>query len=1134
MEKDRRSAGPDRLVYNHTLAVSAGEKFLKLIIEETGYNGRGAVQEWVKQAKRKNAVGPIEFIAEKAGTSESRILAVASRLTGIPVLDCEQILSPNEAHWVVDGLPMTLLSGTEYGAKTIVVGIPFLETMLDRELLADMYDAIRINFALTTPSGMLKHIQKCYNSGRARNRMLVRSEEDGAPDFSKALSILHAKELLPKDFPPTATRQEIIAALEDERPRRGAPGETEWWALCSDHPAVSLAPIASARELVEIMDPATQKRFGVVPLCEHGGILTIASRRGLQSIMRQEIMGELQKHCKLTLALCPPAVINEIITNNLSNAISTTSIANQIQMEAAPQEEETEIIDIQELAENDEASIIRVVQSILVGAINKRATDIHIASHPDRTWIRYRIDGTMVDAPYQLGPEFWKAVLSRVKIMSSIDIRYSPVPQDGKFPMKVGGVDYDIRVATASTIYGEKAILRVQKKDSEIPTLESLGFQPHEQHLIKNMIDSDHGMMIICGPTGSGKSLGKGTPVIKYDGTIVPVEKVKIGDLLMGPDSKPRLVTNTSSGTRPMYRIEPAKGDAWVCNDVHMMTLKRSGTGMTKDPKLPERRVKNEGIYQAFGIKTINRECPEIVDVPLNEFLKRIPKKKKVDQHWKLFRTGVDFKPQDQTKDIDPDYFYYLGLWLGAGTGTGTDQTNELAATDKEIAGWAQKFSKKLGGRVGVKPPKRGNNLAWDKKFPFIYRTTGGTWKACLRSMLAACKTGGENGLALRGDKTTEKTIPHWAKTGTRKQRQALLAGLLDTGGSLAGKHFDFANKSRSLVDGVAFLSRSLGLWAYPPKEKVTGGETCWRTGISGNTDQIPTLVKRKQAAPRKQKEDALKTGWKATALGEGKYYGFTLDGDGRFLLGDFTVTHNTKTLSATMYMIDRQRWNVITAENPVEIRIPHVEQTPIDGQQMTFGKFVPAALRQDPDYIMIGETRDKETTEEVIRASITGHIVMTTLHTNSAAGTPARLMDMGGEPFLITDSLKVVIAQRLIRKLCTNCCRPARGRPTDDELKEFGVNPSWLDNTEGLLEPVGCSICSGTGYSGRTAIAEGYGMNQEIRRIILKENADTEKIRQEMIKQGGKPLLQGAVELAAARVTSIQEALTVRDVEAK
>ena len=1040
MEKDKRKNGPDRLTFNHSIAIRTGEEFLRILAEELGQDKKGLAAEWVKQAKKKNSIGPVEFLAERVDTSESRILAISSRLTGLPIVDCEQVLAPPENHWIIDGLPMTLLAGTEYGAKTVVHCMPFLETRIDRDLLADIYEAVRINFALTTPSGMLKHIQRCYNSGRARNRMLARAEEDGPPDLTKAIKILRAKELLPKEFPHHATRQEIVLALEDDKPSKGAPGETEWWALCSDHPILSLAAIASAKELVEIMDPSTQKRFGVVPICEHGGILTIATKRGLAGSLRQEMMGELQKHCKLSIALCQNSTINEIITNNLSNAISTTNIANQIQMEAAPQEEDTEIIDIQELAENDEASIIRVVQSILVGAINKRATDIHVAAHADKTWIRYRIDGVMVDAPYQLGPEFWKAVLSRIKIMSAIDIRYSPVPQDGKFPMKVGGVDYDIRVATGTTIYGEKAVLRIQKKDAEIPTLESLGFQPNEQRLMKELLDSDHGMMIICGPTGSGKCLGKGTPVIKFDGTVVPVEEIRIGDQLMGPDSKPRRVTNTSTGTRPMYQIKPTSGDPWVCNDVHVMTLKRSSLHGTSQ---------KNGIYQAFGKRGKSKDgkkFPEIVDVPLNEFLSRTSKTEKVDEHWKLFRTGVDFPTQEKIKDIEPDYFYYLGLWLAR-------ESND------------------------------------------------------------------------------PEGIPHWAKTGSRDQRRALLAGLLDAARSLGEKCLDFADPSKDMVEGVAFVARSLGLWASPPKKKL--GRPSWITSISGDTDRIPSRTKRKQGGQRKKK-DALITGWKAKPIGDGKYYGFTLDGDGRFLLGDFTVTHNTKTLSAVMYLIDRQRWNVITAENPVEIRIPDVEQSAIDGQQMTFAKFVPAALRADPDYIMIGETRDQETTEEVIRASITGHIVMTTLHTNSAPGCPARLIDMGGEPFLITDSLKVVIAQRLIRRLCSNCCRPARGTPTEAELKEFGVDTKWLEGSEGLLEPVGCKVCSGTGYSGRIAIAEGYGMSAEIRKIILKENADTEKIRREMIAQGGKPLLQGAVELAARRVTSLQEALAIRDVETR
>jgi type II secretory ATPase GspE/PulE/Tfp pilus assembly ATPase PilB-like protein len=324
------------------------------------------------------------------------------------------------------------------------------------------------------------------------------------------------------------------------------------------------------------------------------------------------------------------------------------------------------------------------------------------------------------------------------------------------------------------------------------------------------------------------------------------------------------------------------------------------------------------------------------------------------------------------------------------------------------------------------------------------------------------------------------------------------------------------------------FLARSIGIWAEAPNE-IRNGEA-YETYLEGITENLPCI---KQKNRKIIKRDLIsESAWVAKEIGKDQYYGFTLDGDGRFLLGDFTVTHNTTTLSATMYAIDRKRWNVITAENPVEIRIPHVEQTPIDGSQLTFAKFVPAALRQDPDYIMIGETRDKETTEEVIRAAITGHIVMTTLHTNSAAGAPGRLIDMGGQPFLITDALKTVCAQRLIRRLCPNCSRPVRKIPTKDELKRMHIDPKWIESAEYLLEPVGCKLCNNTGYKGRVAIVEGYFTSPEIRRIIIHDNADTEKIRREIEHQGGKTLFQHAVEHVARGTTSLAEALTVRNLD--
>jgi type II secretory ATPase GspE/PulE/Tfp pilus assembly ATPase PilB-like protein len=907
-------------------------------------------------------------------------------------------------------MPMTLLSDTDCGSVTLVHCLPFLNEFLDQKLVADIYGAIKVTYTLASPGNFYRHLERLHSTGKAVNRILARAEEERGLKFDAQISSLIALGLLPIDFPKSSKREQIISAMEETRPKAGAQGETEWYAITKDVPFVNLASISSSKELLEIVLPATQKQYGIVPICEYGGTLTVASRRALRSSTRQELVAQLQRHCKINTVLSSSRAINDITTANLSAVISTTSISNAIKLETTPESEDIEEIDISELAEGSEASVIKLVQSILIGAVNKKATDVHIATHPARTWVRYRIDGNMVEAPFVLPFEFWKAVLSRIKIMSAIDIKYSPTPQDGKFPLVVGQDEYDIRVNTCPTVYGEKAILRLQRKDENIPTLEGLGLYPHEKKLITDVIDGDHGLLIICGPTGSGKCLGKGTKILMYSGEIKQVEDIKKNDLLMGPDSKPRKVLQTNHDKGPLYKIIPKKGEPWICNDAHILTLK--------------------------GGKKVK-------DICIKDFLKGKKVGKEIND-WKLFRVPVNFKEEIEETKLHGNS-YLKGIVVGREC-----NTNNPVEIAKDI----------------------------------LY--------------------------------------------GTRNKRLSTLAGILDKLGKIRKDRILISSKSHKVCSGIVFLARSLGIWADEPRKTKNGKS--YQTYLDGLDKDLPCL--KKKFKELKKKSLNLETAWVAKEIGNGEYFGFTLDGDGRFLLSDLTVTHNTTTLSATMYAIDRTRWNVITAENPVEIRIPHVEQTPIDGTQLTFAKFVPAALRQDPDYIMIGETRDKETTEEVIRAAITGHIVMTTLHTNSAAGAPGRLIDMGGQPFLITDALKTVCAQRLIRKLCPNCSRPIRKLPTKDELKRMFINPKWLEGAEYIMEPVGCKLCNNTGYRGRVAIVEGYFTSPEIRRIIIHDNADTEKIRQEIENQGGKTLFQHAVEHVARGTTSLTEALTVRTLD--
>jgi type II secretory ATPase GspE/PulE/Tfp pilus assembly ATPase PilB-like protein len=1015
-EKKKRVIGPDRLTYHHTLAIKAGSRFMNALIEENfpGEMKEEWIKDWVKQAKKKNGVGPIEYLAEKGEMDEAKILAWGARLSGTPIVDTENVSTGNGKHFVIDGMPMTLLTQSEFGMVTLVHCLPFLEEFLDHEVLSDIYGGLRVSFCLSSPTNFYHHLERLHSSGRAQNRILARAEEERKLNFSRQIEHLTAIGLIKEEISKSSKRKEVLSAITQDRPKEGSSGETEWHSLTKGIPYLNLASLASSKELLELMLPSTQKRYSLIPLCEYGGTLTLAGKRGIRGSARQELGSELQRYCKTNIILSSASSINEIINANLSAVISTTSISRGIKLESTPEEEDIEEIDITELAEGSEASVNKLVQSLLIGAVNRKATDIHIAAHPARTWVRYRIDGNMVEAPFHLPFEFWKAVISRIKIMSAIDIKYSPTPQDGKFPLSMSSEEYDIRVNTCPTVYGEKAVLRLQKKEQNIPTLNSLGFFKHEQTLIEGAIEGDHGLIIICGPTGSGKCLGKGTKVMMFSGETRNVENIKNGDLLMGPDSRPRKVKKVNKGKGPLYKVIPEKGNPWVCNDAHILTLKKGN---------------------------------KIKDICIEDFLK---KKRPLEwiKDWKLFKVGINFKEESGEITLAGNS-YLKGITIG---------------------------------KYGKEPINR--------------------------------------------------TITEQELYGSRDIRLSLLAGLIDKLGKVRGKGVLINIHSTKLIDKIIYLSRSVGFWSTEKRKTKSkkSGRLSYSTTITEISKDLPSL-KPKIRNLQKGKSN-LEISWKAEGLNSGEYYGFTLDGDGRFLLGDFTVTHNTTTLSAAIYSIDRKRWNVITAENPVEIRIPDVEQTPIDGQQMTFGKFVPAALRQDPDYIMIGETRDRETTEEVIRAAITGHIVMTTLHTNSAAGAPARLIDMGAQPFLITDALKAVCAQRLIRKLCPNCSRPMRKLPSKDELNRMGINSKWLEEADYIMEPVGCKLCNQTGYRGRVAIVEGYFTSPEIRNIIIHHNADSEKIRREIENQGGKTLFQHAVEHVGRHTTSLTEALTVRNLD--
>jgi type IV pilus assembly protein PilB len=256
---------------------------------------------------------------------------------------------------------------------------------------------------------------------------------------------------------------------------------------------------------------------------------------------------------------------------------------------------------------------------------------------------------------------------------------------------------------------------------------------------------------------------------------------------------------------------------------------------------------------------------------------------------------------------------------------------------------------------------------------------------------------------------------------------------------------------------------------------------------------------------------------------GDGKRVGDLLQrSSGMILVTGPTGSGKSSTLYAALQTVISSNVNIITVENPVEYRIQGIEQVPVLIEQgMTFAKALRNILRHDPDVIMIGEIRDAETAHVAVESGLTGHLVLSTLHTNSAAGTMSRLLEMGVEDYLMRATLLAIIAQRLVRKICSACKVP--DEPGGELRAMFGAAPD-----EPFYHGAGCPECQQRGYRGRRMTYELMVVTPELRRLI-KHEIDTDVMQRQAIADGMVPLTQHALSLARAGEISLDETFATR-----
>lgn len=350
--------------------------------------------------------------------------------------------------------------------------------------------------------------------------------------------------------------------------------------------------------------------------------------------------------------------------------------------------------------------------------------------------------------------------------------------------------------------------------------------------------------------------LGKDVKVLMFDGSTKLSQEICVGDVLMGPDSCPRNVLKIDSGISNLYEVSPKKGEKWICNDEHIFTVHDQ--------------------YITRSVRLYNSaKTSDIVDKHIKEILK-FQKNNGEIGHLKLVRTGVEFK--EETIPIDP---YLLGLWLAEGTKHKGNPYFSICKQDSDIIDYLLSYPLPKGIECKIKD---------DSENCVQVRFVGCGSKNIFREEFKKCI-----------DELGNVFIPQNYLINSVENRLRLLAGLIDGDGykKSDGCCFSISTKWESLGEGIVYLVRSLGLYpSYKWKRSTIKSRNFeayyFRIGISGHTEIIPNILSRKKASKRKQIKDVLHTGFSLKPIGKGAWFGFTVDGDNRYLLGDFTITHNS------------------------------------------------------------------------------------------------------------------------------------------------------------------------------------------------------------------------------------------------
>lgn len=829
----------------------------------------------------------------------------------------------------------------------------------------------------------------------------------------------------------------------------------------------------------------------------------------------------------------------------------------------------------------------QIVSTIMAGAIKMKASDVHFEPEKESVRLRFRIDGVLQDiGAFPL--DIYRFIISRIKMMGKMKINIRDIAQDGHFSIELENGKFNVRVNIIPGNQGESIVMRLLSQADVMLAVEDLGLRGLANEQIQKQIEKPHGMILTTGPTGSGKTttlyalINKlNTPGVKIITIEDPVE-YEIKGISQTQINKSRGYT-FAEGLRAIVRQDPdvilvgeirdeetsdISVNAALTGHLVLSTL-HTNNAPASIPRFIELGVKPNLIpasVNAFiGQRLVRKLCEHCREeyVPAKETINSIKKilsiispKAKVEIPKEITHL---YRPVGCDKCHGLGYKGRLGIFEVLTISENIEKLIMEMAGERELMQTALEDGMITMAQDGILKAVEGLTSMEE-----VWRATGQTdfleeiYEKLMEQSLSRSIEITEDDLKLVASKATSKDLRELIQGSNQKDmaRYIFASSLILNVGDIHIEPQESGVKIRFRMDGILQDIAVIPLNEYPSflgeikflsgfKSDVRGGVMDSRFSISlekpfgritetkidvrvsiilggfGETVVLRLLNKSSVAL------DIEGLGIRKENLE--KIIKETKKPNGVFMTTGPTGSGKTTTLYSVLKVLNNPEVKIITVEDPIEYQLEGILQTQTnESEGYTFATALRALLRQNPDIMMIGEIRDEETANIAVQAALTGHSILSTLHTNDAAGAVQRLLNMGIRSDDLATAVNALMAQRLIRKLCD--CKE-KVAPTDEEKRRIEEITKTISEKSGVKIPSveyiykakGCEKCNNIGYKGRTTISEVLVVDRDIEDLVS-QSALSSQIKDKAVENGMITMAQDGILKVLEGETTMEE----------